>query len=67
MKSLLPILFALGSTLFAAAQSAAWMEPFPPHKIAGNLYYVGSKDLASYLIATPEGHILINSSFDERR
>jgi|UniRef100_UPI0037850508 metallo-beta-lactamase class B len=65
MKSLLPILFALGSTLFAAAQPAAWMEPFPPHRIAGNLYYVGSKDLASYLIATPEGHILINSSFEE--
>jgi metallo-beta-lactamase class B len=41
------------------------MEPFPPHKIAGNLYYVGSKDLASYLITTPEGHILINSSFEE--
>jgi metallo-beta-lactamase class B len=47
------------------AQPSAWMEPFPPHKIAGNLYYVGSKDLASYLIATPEGHILINSSFEE--
>jgi metallo-beta-lactamase class B len=41
------------------------MEPFSPHKIAGNLYYVGSKDLASYLITTPEGHILINSSFEE--
>jgi metallo-beta-lactamase class B len=41
------------------------MEPFPPHKIAGNLYYVGSKDLASYLIVTPEGHMLINSSFEE--
>lgn len=65
MKSLLSILFALGLTPFAAAQPAAWMEPFPPHKIAGNLYYVGSKDLASYLIATPEGHILINSSFEE--
>lgn len=44
---------------------AEWLEPFPPHKIAGNLYYVGSKDLASYLIATPEGHILINSSLEE--
>jgi metallo-beta-lactamase class B len=65
MKSLLLILFALGSTLLANAQPSAWMEPFPPHKIAGNLYYVGSKDLASYLIATPEGHILINSSFEE--
>ncbi len=48
-----------------AQPSAAWTEPFPPHKIAGNLYYVGSKDLASYLITTPEGHILINSSLEE--
>ncbi len=53
------------STITGAEQPSAWMEPFPPHKIAGNLYYVGSKDLASYLIATPEGHILINSSFEE--
>ncbi|MEZ5385992.1 MAG: subclass B3 metallo-beta-lactamase [Prosthecobacter sp.] len=47
-----------------AQQPSDWLEPFPPHKIAGNLYYVGSKDLASYLIATPEGHILINSSLE---
>jgi metallo-beta-lactamase class B len=39
-------------------------EPFPAHKVIGNVYYVGSKDLASYLITTPEGHILINSSFE---
>jgi metallo-beta-lactamase class B len=65
MKSLFLTLFALGSALLANAQPSAWMEPFPPHKIAGNLYYVGSKDLASYLITTPEGHILINSSFEE--
>lgn len=52
---------------FAATgqNTSAWTEPFPPHKIAGNLYYVGSKDLASYLIATPEGHVLINSSLEE--
>jgi acetyl esterase/lipase len=41
-----------------------WFEPFPAHKAAGNVYYVGSKDLASYLITTPEGHILINSGFE---
>jgi metallo-beta-lactamase class B len=40
-------------------------EPFPAHCVAGNVYYVGSKALATYLIATPEGHILINSSFEE--
>ena len=39
--------------------------PFPAHRVAGNTYYVGSKELASYLIATPEGHLLINSSFEE--
>jgi metallo-beta-lactamase class B len=50
----------------ATAQNVSdWTEPFPPHKVAGNLYYVGSKGLASYLITTPEGHILINSSLEE--
>jgi metallo-beta-lactamase class B len=38
-----------------------WTEPFPAFRIAGNLYYVGSKGLANYLITTPAGHILINS------
>ena len=47
-----------------AQQPAEWTEPFPPFRIAGNLYYVGSRGLASYLIATPEGNILINSSLD---
>jgi metallo-beta-lactamase class B len=41
-----------------------WIEPFPPFRIAGNLYYVGSKDLASYLITTPQGNILINSDLE---
>jgi metallo-beta-lactamase class B len=36
---------------------------FPPHRIAGNLYYVGSRDISSYLITTSKGHILINSGF----
>jgi metallo-beta-lactamase class B len=40
-------------------------EPFPAHKVVGNTYYVGSQALATYLITTPEGHILINSGFEE--
>jgi metallo-beta-lactamase class B len=49
----------------AHAQAAAdWTEPFPPFRIAGNLYYVGSKGLANYLVTTPQGHILINSDLD---
>jgi CubicO group peptidase (beta-lactamase class C family)/glyoxylase-like metal-dependent hydrolase (beta-lactamase superfamily II) len=43
---------------------ADWYEPFPAHKVIGNTYYVGSKDLATYLITTPDGHILINSGFE---
>jgi metallo-beta-lactamase class B len=37
---------------------------FPPHKVTGNLYYVGSPILSSFLITTPEGHILINSAYE---
>src|SRR5262245_1376328 len=40
-------------------------RPFPPHRIVDNLYYVGSQDLSSYLITTKNGHILINSSYEE--
>ncbi len=46
------------------APNPAWTKPFPPFRIAGNLYYVGSEDLASYLIVTPNGLILINSSLE---
>jgi metallo-beta-lactamase class B len=53
------------STRNAAPQNdPSWAEPFPPFRIAGNLYYVGSKGLANYLIATPQGHILINSDLE---
>ena len=39
-------------------------HPFPPFRIAGNLYYVGTDDLASYLVVTPKGNILINSDLE---
>jgi metallo-beta-lactamase class B len=56
------VMLANGS-LFAQSP-AVWSEPFPAFRIAGNLYYVGTKGLANYLITTPEGHILINSDMD---
>ena len=37
---------------------------FPPHKIVANIYYVGTNSLASFLITTPQGHILINTSYE---
>jgi metallo-beta-lactamase class B len=55
----------LGAVTNAVAQNSPdWTEPFPPFRIAGNLYYVGSKGLANYLIATSQGHILINSDLE---
>ncbi len=54
----LAIVLALGSPAIAD-------EAFPAHRVVGNVYYVGSKSLATYLITTPEGHILINSGFEE--
>jgi metallo-beta-lactamase class B len=69
-KSILTVLLrcALVTAAFAAAVSAqsqaGWTDEFPPHRVVGNVYYVGSKGLASYLITTPQGHILINSSLE---
>jgi metallo-beta-lactamase class B len=54
-------LVLLAATTLAFAQQEAWRRPFPGHKIAGNLYYIGTEDLACFLITTPEGHILINT------
>src|SRR5436190_6558536 len=37
---------------------------FPPHKIIGNIYYVGTRTLSSFLVATPQGAVLINSTYE---
>jgi len=37
---------------------------FPPHKIIGNIYYVGTRTLSSFLVITPQGNILINSTYE---
>lgn len=39
-------------------------KQFPPYKVIGNIYYVGSESLASFLFVTPEGNILLNSCFE---
>jgi metallo-beta-lactamase class B len=58
--------FMLAMAGRALAQEAPdWTNPFPPYRIVGNLYYVGSQGLASYLITTPQGNILINSSLEK--
>lgn len=62
MRFSTPLLFSLLAGL-APAQTD-WNKPFPAHKVIGNVYYVGTEQLATFLITTPEGHILINSDFE---
>jgi metallo-beta-lactamase class B len=64
---LIALTLALAVAMAMRAQRLApgWGVAFAPFKIAGNLYYVGDQDLASYLLATPHGLILINSGVKE--
>ena len=59
------VLLTVGSVGLHAQANPDWHRPFPAFKIAGNLYYVGTADLAVYLINTPQGNIVINSDFKE--
>ncbi|WP_263360015.1 subclass B3 metallo-beta-lactamase [Acidicapsa ligni] len=65
-KSCLALLFicliCFTTNNLRADQNPDWTTPMAPYRIAGNLYYVGSRDLASYLVTTPQGLILINSN-----
>ena len=61
-KLLLLILFPL--VAFSQRVPAGWNDPFPPHHIMDNVYYVGTKELASFLIVTPQGNILMNSNYE---
>jgi metallo-beta-lactamase class B len=55
----------LGATTLAAGQTAPqneeWTRPFPPFRMIGNIYWVGTYDLSTFFITTPQGHILINT------
>jgi metallo-beta-lactamase class B len=59
---LLVTLLLTGSTLPLRAQTNdEWTRPFQPFRIIGNIYWVGSYDLSTYLITTPQGNILVNT------
>lgn len=80
MLTLLPLLVTLSATAQPGRYDAMTMEqkvaasasfhehraePMEGFRIVGNIYYVGASDLASYLIATPDGHILIDTGVSE--
>jgi metallo-beta-lactamase class B len=65
MRNLFSPALVLGLLPIAAfAQPAGWNDPFPPHKIMDNMYYVGTKELASFLFVTPQGLLLMNSNYE---
>lgn len=55
---------ALAWLMLLPAQPVDRNKPFPPHKVVGNVYFVGTADLGTYLVTTPEGHILINTDYE---
>jgi len=64
MRLLLVLLAALQLSAQPKQAKRDYNAPFPPHKVIGNVYYVGTEQLATFLITTPQGHILINSDFE---
>ncbi|MGA2851654.1 MAG: subclass B3 metallo-beta-lactamase [Terracidiphilus sp.] len=65
MPAILPrvlLLLFCSSLLAHAGTNPTWTTPVAPFQIADNLYYVGSQELASYLVVTPRGNILINAN-----
>jgi metallo-beta-lactamase class B len=58
----LALLAFVSQEMAHAEVPASWTTPLAPFQIADNLYYVGSQDLGSYLVVTPEGNILINAN-----
>jgi metallo-beta-lactamase class B len=70
LSRLMMLLLAVGGTAVAQSQNAVpqnadWSRPFAPFRMIGNIYWVGSYDLATYLITTPQGNILINTGIGD--
>jgi metallo-beta-lactamase class B len=63
----LAVIFVMASVVISAQTvtepktKPEWSQSYKPFHIAGNLYYVGTMDLACYLITTSKGNILINT------
>ena len=69
-RNLLPLAIFLSLSIPISSQirndNDRWMNgPAEPFKVVGNIYYVGASDVASYLITTPKGHILLDGGFKE--
>jgi metallo-beta-lactamase class B len=57
-------LFGIAALPGSAGAQQDFDAPFPAHRMIGNIYFVGTEGLGTFLITTPEGHILINTDFE---
>src|SRR4051794_34324618 len=64
MRRLLLLLAVFLALTARADIDPEWTTPLPPFQVADNLYYVGSQELAAYLVTTPAGNILINANLE---
>ena len=65
LSAALSAALALAVAAPVAAQNENWTRPFPGHRVIGNLYAVGTYDLAVFLVTSNEGHFLINTGLED--
>ena len=63
-RSCLAVAVLLAGVSAAPLAQRDWNAPFPAHHVIDNVYFVGTRQLGSFLVTTPDGHILINSDFE---
>jgi metallo-beta-lactamase class B len=61
VKPVLPIALAVLASVTVSHAQSDWRQPFDPVKVVGNVFYVGTRGLSSFLIVTPAGGIIIDS------
>jgi metallo-beta-lactamase class B len=62
---LIVLLFGWRPQLAMAQNDPSWTAPMEPFRIVGNIYFVGTRGLSSFLLTTPSGHVLIDTGLDE--
>ena len=64
MRRLILAVVLIAAVPIDAWAQGGWDDPFPAHQVMDNLYFVGTGGLGTFLVTTPEGHILINTDFE---
>jgi metallo-beta-lactamase class B len=65
MRVSMVVAFFTSAAVLMGDFTPQWNQPLPAYRIISNLYYVGTNYLASFLITTPQGHILINPDYEQ--